>query len=185
MYWRRKWQPTPAFLPGESQGRGSLVGCCLWGRTELDMTEATQQQQQHTYGHLIFDKGVKNIQRRKDSLFSEWWWENWTASCKRMRWMTLSLFDSNISLLALTGTPVKEPNLHHAQQLSLAAHLASPPAAATHPPITQQLIQPSAPQGAFGFCCPLLAPMFPLSFCTFFLRAGNRWSMLVYPFGWD
>ena len=31
----------PAFLPGESQGRGSLVGCCLWGRTESDMTEAT------------------------------------------------------------------------------------------------------------------------------------------------
>ena len=39
--WRRKWQPTPAFLPGESQGRGSLVGCCLWGCTELDTTEAT------------------------------------------------------------------------------------------------------------------------------------------------
>ena len=32
---------TPVFLPGESQGRGSLVGCCLWGRTELDTTEAT------------------------------------------------------------------------------------------------------------------------------------------------
>ena len=32
---------TPVFLPGESQGRGSLVGCHLWGRTELDMTEAT------------------------------------------------------------------------------------------------------------------------------------------------
>ena len=31
MPWRRKWQPTPVFLPGESQGRGSLVGCCLWG----------------------------------------------------------------------------------------------------------------------------------------------------------
>ena len=28
MHWRRKWQPTPVFLPGESQGRGSLVGCC-------------------------------------------------------------------------------------------------------------------------------------------------------------
>ena len=41
MHWRRKWQPTPAFLPGESQGRGSLVGCCLWGRTESEMTEAT------------------------------------------------------------------------------------------------------------------------------------------------
>ena len=31
MHWRRKWQPTPVFLPGESQGRGSLVGCRLWG----------------------------------------------------------------------------------------------------------------------------------------------------------
>ena len=46
MHWRRKWQPTPVFLPGESQGWGSLVGCRLWGRTELDMTEVTQQQQQ-------------------------------------------------------------------------------------------------------------------------------------------
>ena len=39
--WRRKWQPTPVFLPGESQGRGSLMGCHLWGRTESDTTEAT------------------------------------------------------------------------------------------------------------------------------------------------
>ena len=46
MRWRRKWQPTPVFLPGESQGWGSLVGCRLWGRTESDTTEATQQQQQ-------------------------------------------------------------------------------------------------------------------------------------------
>ena len=41
MHWRRKWQPTPVFLPGESQGRGSLVGCCLGGHTESDTTEAT------------------------------------------------------------------------------------------------------------------------------------------------
>ena len=39
MHWRRKWQPTPVFLPRESQGRGSLVGCCLWGRTESDTIE--------------------------------------------------------------------------------------------------------------------------------------------------
>ena len=45
-HWRRKWQPTPVFLPGESQGRGSLAGCHLWGRTESDTTEAMQQQQQ-------------------------------------------------------------------------------------------------------------------------------------------
>ena len=41
MHWRRKWQPTPVFLPGESQGLWSLVGCCLWGHTESDTTEAT------------------------------------------------------------------------------------------------------------------------------------------------
>ena len=41
MHWRRKWQPTPVFLPRESQGRGSLVGCCLWGCTESDTTEVT------------------------------------------------------------------------------------------------------------------------------------------------
>ena len=41
MHWRRKWQPTPVFLPGESQGRGSLVGCRLWDRTESDTTEVT------------------------------------------------------------------------------------------------------------------------------------------------
>ena len=41
MHWRRKWQPTLVFLPWESQGRGSLVGCRLWGRTELDTTEVT------------------------------------------------------------------------------------------------------------------------------------------------
>ena len=41
MHWRRKWQPTPVLLPGESQGRGSLMGCGLWGHTELDTTEVT------------------------------------------------------------------------------------------------------------------------------------------------
>ena len=41
MHWRRKWQPAPVLLPGESQGRRSLVGCRLWGRTGSDTTEAT------------------------------------------------------------------------------------------------------------------------------------------------
>ena len=41
IHWRRKWQPTPVFLPGESQGWGSLVGCRLWGCTESDTTEVT------------------------------------------------------------------------------------------------------------------------------------------------
>ena len=53
MHWRRKWQPTPVFLPGESQGQGSLVGCRLWGCTESDTTEVTQQQQQHSAMYVV------------------------------------------------------------------------------------------------------------------------------------
>ena len=42
MHWRRKWQPTPLFLPGESQGQGSLVGCHLWGRrVEHDWSDSS------------------------------------------------------------------------------------------------------------------------------------------------
>ena len=52
---RRRWQPTPVFLP-ESQGRGSLVGCRLWGRTESDTTEVTwQQRQQCQVKNRIFE----------------------------------------------------------------------------------------------------------------------------------
>ena len=43
LHWRRKWQPTPVFSPGESQGRGSLVGCRLWGRTESDTGSKPQE----------------------------------------------------------------------------------------------------------------------------------------------
>ena len=43
--WRRQWHPTLVLLPGKSHGWRSLVGCRPWGRTELDTTEATQQQQ--------------------------------------------------------------------------------------------------------------------------------------------
>ena len=54
MHWRRKWQSTPMFLPGEFQGRGSLVGCRLWGGTESDTTKVTQQPQQHIQNAVNF-----------------------------------------------------------------------------------------------------------------------------------
>ena len=54
MHWRGKWQPTPVFLPGESQGWGSLVDCRQWGRTESDTTEVTKQQQQSKHIYSVW-----------------------------------------------------------------------------------------------------------------------------------
>ena len=78
MHWRRKWQPSPVFLPGESQGQGSLVGCCPWGCTESDTTKATylpeqQQQQQKSQNFMETQKTLKsqrNLEKEK------WSWRN-------------------------------------------------------------------------------------------------------------
>ena len=76
--WRRKWQPTPVFLPGESQGRGSPVGCRLWGRTELDRTEATLQQQQLCWeeGRVLVAQTVKNLPAMQETLVQSLGWED-------------------------------------------------------------------------------------------------------------
>ena len=51
---QKEMEPTPMFLPGESQGRGSLVGCRRWGRTGSDTTEVTQQRQQRLMMYSLF-----------------------------------------------------------------------------------------------------------------------------------
>ena len=53
MHWRRKWQLTPVFLPGESQGRGSLVGCHLWGRNEQHDRGQQDSQDLGSQGHVV------------------------------------------------------------------------------------------------------------------------------------
>ena len=55
----KEMEPTPVFLPGESQGRGSLVGCNLWGLTESDTTEETQQQEQQIL--LSFSSSCRSL----------------------------------------------------------------------------------------------------------------------------
>ena len=61
--WRRKWQPTPVFLPGESHGRRSLVGYSPWGRKELDMTEwlHTLTHTRQSWFQLVVAQMVKHL----------------------------------------------------------------------------------------------------------------------------
>ena len=53
MHWRRKWKPTPVFLPGKSQGWGSLVGCHLWSRTGSDTTKWLSSSSISTFKNFI------------------------------------------------------------------------------------------------------------------------------------
>ena len=78
MHWRRKWQPTPVFLPGESQGQRSLVGCHLWGRTKSERLK-----------RLSSSSSNKEHRRVLDSI-ATYWQLTWT-------WFIHSLICSTVT----------------------------------------------------------------------------------------
>ena len=59
---RRKWQPTPVFLPGESHGQRSLVGCTPWGCKEMSITECVHTHTHtHTHTHIECNVTILNL----------------------------------------------------------------------------------------------------------------------------
>ena len=87
-HWRRKWQPTPVFLPGESQGQGSLVGCSPWGRQESDITERLHFHFSLSYigegnGNPLQCSCLENPRDR-----GAWWAAVYGVAQTRLKWLS-------------------------------------------------------------------------------------------------
>ena len=91
MYWRRKWQPTPVFLPGEYKGRRSLGGCRLWGRTESDTTEVMlgkiEGKRRRGQKTRCLD-GITNSMDMSLNKLGRWWWMGKPGVLQSMEWQS-------------------------------------------------------------------------------------------------
>ena len=103
MHWRRKWQPTPVFLPGESHGRRSLVGCSPWGLKESDTAERLH----FHFSFACIGEGNGNplqcscLENPRDG--GSWWAAvcGVTQSRTRLKWLSSSSMTNDVKPLFL------------------------------------------------------------------------------------